>query len=343
MNNAIDIEKFVLRPHLVIVGAGATVDSIPNGDRNGRKSSVMNGFIDNLGLREIIDGSGIQSGSENLEDIYSTLAEREDCKDVREQLEDSIFEYFSSLEIPDTITKYDLLVLSLTKKDYIASFNWDGLLIDAYQRMRKITDDLPELLFLHGNVKAGYCHFCGHFGYYRNSCPKCHFEYFPTQLLYPTRHKDYSKDLFIKTQWEKFEEILSKAAILTIYGYSAPKTDVEAIEKLTKAFTRYSDNRFFDYIQIIERPGFNYSEISNAWLELSGYVHGHLNIKESFFDTYLAEFPRRSVEGYAKVNLKGWWESSDVSFDKDKGVNYTFKELQKFISPILAADPFKSL
>lgn len=51
----------------------------------------------------------------------------------------------------------------------------------------------------------------------------------------------------------------------------------------------------------------------------------------------------RSVEGYAKVNLTGWWESSDVSFDKDKGVNYSFKELQKFISPILAADPFKSL
>ena len=88
-------------------------------------------------------------------------------------------------------------------------------------------------------------------------------------------------------------------------------------------------------------PGTFESDMGGTFKVLQS--HGHLNVKESFFDTYLAEFPRRSVEGYAKVNLKGWWESSDVSFDKDKGVNYTFKELQKFISPILAADPFKSL
>lgn len=39
MNNAIDIGEFMLRPHLVIAGAGAKVDSIPNGDRNGNSIS----------------------------------------------------------------------------------------------------------------------------------------------------------------------------------------------------------------------------------------------------------------------------------------------------------------
>jgi hypothetical protein len=33
------------RPHVVILGAGATMAAIPNGDKNGRKSSIMNGFI----------------------------------------------------------------------------------------------------------------------------------------------------------------------------------------------------------------------------------------------------------------------------------------------------------
>lgn len=342
MNNKIDIDKFVLRPHLVIVGAGASVDSIPNGDRNGKKISVMNGFIDNLGLRGIFDGIDIQFDSDNLEDIYSSLVEKGDCNEVLNKLENSIFEYFSSLEIPDTITKYDLLVLSLTKKDCIASFNWDGLLIDAYQRMRKITEDLPELLFLHGNVKAGYCTQCGHFGYYRNNCPKCHSKYTPSQLLYPIHHKDYNNNPFIKTQWKKFEEYLSEAAILTIYGYSAPKTDTEAIEILTKAFTRYSDNRFLDHIQIIERPGFNYNEISEAWIGLSGYAHDHLSIKESFFDTYLAEFPRYSIEGYAKLNIEGSWEPDTISFDKDKGIDYSISELNEFIARINRSTIFKT-
>lgn len=101
--------------------------------------------------------------------------------------------------------------------------------------------------------------------------------------------------------------------------------------------------RYFDQIQIIERPGFNHNEISDAWEDLSEYVHGHLKIEESFFDTYLAEFPRRSVEGYVKRNITGWWGPSNKSFDKEKGVNYTFDELETFISPLLYVDPFESL
>lgn len=32
------------RPHVVILGAGATMATIPNGDKNGRPCSVMHGF-----------------------------------------------------------------------------------------------------------------------------------------------------------------------------------------------------------------------------------------------------------------------------------------------------------
>lgn len=339
----IDIKAFCSRPHLVIVGAGATVDTIPNGDKNGKESSVMKGFIDKLGFSDLLAGTNIGFKSDNLEDIYSELAQREDCKDIRIQLENAIFKYFSSFEIPDEITKYDLLVLSLTKKDCIATFNWDGLMVDAYRRMMRITDDLPEMLFLHGNVKVGYCAECGRFGYYKNNCPHCHTAFSPSRLLYPVRQKNYNSDAFIKKQWDSFEKYLSEAAIVTIYGYSAPKTDAEAIEKLKDAFTKIAENRYLDQIQIIERPDFNHNEISDAWEDLSEHVHGHLKVEKSFFDTYLAEFPRRSVDGYAKRNLSGWWGSSNKSFDKGKWVNYTFDELEAFISPLLNTDPFESL
>ena len=33
------------RPHVVILGAGASVATIPNGDANGKKISVMNDFF----------------------------------------------------------------------------------------------------------------------------------------------------------------------------------------------------------------------------------------------------------------------------------------------------------
>ena len=45
-----------MRRHTVILGAGATIAAIPNGDKNGKKSSVMNGLIEKLQLQNILYG-----------------------------------------------------------------------------------------------------------------------------------------------------------------------------------------------------------------------------------------------------------------------------------------------
>lgn len=34
-----------MQSHTVILGAGATIAAIPNGDKNGKSSSVMNGLL----------------------------------------------------------------------------------------------------------------------------------------------------------------------------------------------------------------------------------------------------------------------------------------------------------
>ena len=151
------------RPHVVILGAGATMAAIPNGDKNGRKSSVMNGFIESLGMTETLKEVKLQTSSNNLEDIYSELHSRPECDAIREELDRRIREYFSELELPDEPNIYDLLLLALRKKDLVATFNWDPLLLQAYQRACRITTDLPDLALLHGNVLVGYCrkHKCG--------------------------------------------------------------------------------------------------------------------------------------------------------------------------------------
>lgn len=117
----------------------------------------MDGFLEALEMTEIVEGIGLGTKSKNLEDIYSELHDRNDCEDVRLLLDARIREYFLALEIPDRPTIYDMLLLALRKKDLVATFNWDPLLLQAYQRAARITKDLPELAFLHGNVMVGYC------------------------------------------------------------------------------------------------------------------------------------------------------------------------------------------
>ena len=72
------------------------------------------------------------------------------------EIEKRIDAYFSSLRIPREATKYDFLLLSLREKDAIFTFNWDPFLFDAYKRNAHIAS-LPEIFFLHGNVRIGIC------------------------------------------------------------------------------------------------------------------------------------------------------------------------------------------
>ena len=144
-----------------------------------------------------------------------------------------------------------MLVLSLRQKDCIATFNWDGLLVQAYQRMQKITSDLPQTVFLHGNVEVGYCPKCNTYGYLFAKCHKCGEQLQEVPLLYPVKNKNYQKDEFISEQWKILNDYISKAALITIYGYSAPKTDIEAINIIKKAFARLGTPRYFDIVEII--------------------------------------------------------------------------------------------
>ncbi|MDD4590193.1 MAG: hypothetical protein PHG06_07165 [Parabacteroides sp.] len=117
---------FIKRPHVVILGAGATVDAFPDGDKRGKHSGLMHNMIDVFDLKSLLSKVDLRTKSINIEDIYTELFDRgEECENVRVELEEKIRDYFLSMEIPDEITKYDLLLLSLRDKDCVASFNWD--------------------------------------------------------------------------------------------------------------------------------------------------------------------------------------------------------------------------
>lgn len=336
MENSQFADGFRKRPHIVILGAGASIAAIPHGDKNGRKISGMDGFIENLGLQDVLSDIKLKTESKNLEDIYSELYERVDCSFVRNNLESKIFEYFSLLEIPDEPTIYDYLLLSLRKKDCIASFNWDDLIIQAYQRVVKIVgkQNMPELIFLHGNIGVGYCPEDYSMGSIMNTCKKCGNNYNKTKLLYPIKNKNY-QDTISTNEWGKLSEYLRRASIITIFGYKAPTTDVEARNLLLDSFNCFEGKRFFDIIEIIEKPGLEKDLIYNRWKDFISVTSHHYEIKDSFFSSSLAEAPRRSVEFIYKRDICGWWGEPSIIF---KDCKNSFEDLNTLIKPLIEAE-----
>jgi len=314
------------RPHVVILGAGASVAAIPLGDADGRKTSVMNGFIEKLGMRDLLESIQLKTKSDNLEDIYSELYERSDCRQVLEVLEERIYNYFSEFKIPDKPTVYDMLLLSLREKDVIATFNWDPLLLQAYLRVHNFTSKLPKLLFLHGNVLVGLCHKHKRGGLMGNLCPVCYQEFKPSRLLYPVRNKDYQSDPYIRDNWNAIKDYMRRAYMVTIFGYSAPKTDKAAIDLLKGAWGDVEE-RNLEEIEIIDIR--QEDELYDSW---ENFIHTHhYQVHRSFFESVIAKFPRRSCDATFDMLMNCKF------LDGSKGLKegMSFENLDKYHETIL--------
>lgn len=327
MDSHFEYEKiYKSRPHVVLMGAGASVATIPNGDKNGMKTSVMDGFIEKLGMSEIIANLELETNSDNLEDIYAEIASKPEYESVRNTLDESIRNYFSSFEIPEEPTVYDYLLLSLREKDLVATFNWDPLLIQAYQRVSKLTTKLPNLAFLHGNVLVGYCLNHKHGGKLDNHCPECGKKFSPSRLLYPISQKNYNDDLFTSDNWKALKNHLSKAYVVTIFGYSAPKTDVEAIDMLKDAWGNI-DKRNMEDFEFIDIQ--NEDALIATWKK---FVHTHhYTYTTSYFESSLAKFPRRTTEELFDRTQNCHWTSSENPFTP----NMTFSDLSDVVNNLV--------
>lgn len=239
-------------------------------------------------------------------------------------MEKRVHNYFSSLELPDNPTIYDYLVLSLRRKDVIATFNWDPLLVQAWERCYEITPNLPHLLFLHGNVRVAVCEKCKLINKYRNNCGYCGERLEPTKLLYPISEKNYNKDPFIKEQWSILRQAIDQAYALTIFGYGAPKSDVGAVALMKEAWGKIDDRNMeqIDIIDIRERE-----ELAETWGE---FIHTHhYETHKSFFDSHLSRVPRRSIEAYFEM----FFMANFIDTHRYPQ-NVSFQELSAFIRNI---------
>ena len=297
------------RPHIVVLGAGASRATCPNGDKNGKKIPLMNDLVDVLNLRQTFNRWNIDP-QQNFEDIYSNLNERHEQKKLH-AIECAVEKYVIQLRLPDMPTLYDHLVLSLTKNDLIASFNWDPLLLQAYRRNQNSGLTLPKLAFLHGNAAVGFCEKDKIYGNFGGSCTTCNKSFKRMKLLYPTKEKNYTNNILIRGFWNMFKNHYMNAFMITIFGYSAPKTDTEARSAMKEVFNEKRTNEF-DQIELITTQ--NKDAVYNNW---KPFIHTHhYDIYGDFYDSFLAKHPRRTGDAY-------WAQTMDGKFIEDNPIPTT--------------------
>lgn len=309
------------KPHVVILGAGASYAAFPEGDKHGKKLPLMNNFVETLRLEDLIEKTGLHFQSTNFEDIYASIHKESSLVGIREELETEVYRYFSEMELPDHPTIYDHLVLSLRNKDFIATFNWDPFLVQALRRNGS-RFKLPRVLFLHGNVEVAYCtdgHMMGNNG---GTCHHCGSLLTPTRLLYPIGEKNYHLDEFISRQWATLADVLKHAFMVTIFGYGAPTSDASAIELLKTAWGNINERSLeeFEIIDIRKED-----DLRETW---DPFIHTHhYRVEQSFYDSWIANHPRRTGEAY-------WNQFMEAKFIENNPLhrNADFPELWKWYS-----------
>lgn len=279
--------------HLVILGAGASIaSSYRNPEANGLKLPSMNDLPKVIDMSNILSQLPHEILCDNFEELYGNIYEWDSNSKYLREINDRIYAYFSSLELPQEPTIYDYLIMSLRDKDVIATFNWDPFLFQAWWR-NYLHGSSPGLLFLHGNVAIGYNDEIKEIGWAGSIGNRTHKYFEPTKLMFPIKHKNYASDTYIKDAWSRFEKCLQNAQRVTVFGYSAPKSDVEAISAMQKAWGTPEERNLeqFELIDIRQED-----EVRESW---DGFIHTHhYDYCTDFFQSSLALYPRRSFEAY---------------------------------------------
>ncbi len=311
--------------HVVILGAGASIAATKrNPELNGKRLPSMNDFIELVGLQDIVDSLPIGLRATNFEELYSNIHSDNPVSDILNEIEKRVYDYFKDMKLPNEPTIYDYLVLSLRSKDIIATFNRDPFLYQAWCRNMHV-GDYPYIAFLHGNVALGL----GYSKEEKNAGPsgmtsKKTFNYFePTKLLFPVTQKNYNSDEFTQGQWEMLDSFLADKAVrlLTIFGYGAPKTDIEAVQTLNKAWGT-GDDRNMEQFEIIDiRPE---DELVETW---SNFINTHhYDYSTDYFKSSLAYNPRRTFESYFQHIMP---MTPEEAFSASNPVPSDFKTLEE--------------
>lgn len=322
--------------HVVILGAGASIAStIRNPEQNGKQLPSMDNLIEIVGLSDIVESLPENLRAKNFERLYTNLYTDNPHSEQILEIEIRVYNYCKDMKLPENeATIYDYLVLSLRPRDLIATFNWDPFLYQAFNRNGHIAD-MPYLAFLHGTVAIGYSKEdkrCGPAGWY-SKATKNYFE--PIRLLYPITQKNYSQNEFVKMEWSRMKSWLHERSTIrmTVFGYGAPDTDVEAVRIMNEAWVTPDDRKMEQFEIIDKKPKV---DAIKPW---KNFIHSHhYDYSNNFFDSSLALNPRRTSECYFQHNLPMTFSEAFSESNPVPSEIKTLQELWGWYKPLVDAE-----
>jgi len=272
----------------------------PQGDKHGLRLPSLQNVAEIIGITDLIDRCQSAYGplGSGFEEIYSNLISCGQAQREVEQINRAVREYFAKLQLPDHLTIYDYLILGLREKDAIFTFNWDPFLLQAYFRCSG-TAKPPRLYFLHGNVGLGVCETCKITGNLGQSCARCGRSLAEVDLLYPVKQKNYAANALLQNEWKALSDYLNNAYFITVFGYSAPVTDVEARSRLIDAF-RTNASREFAEVEIIDIR--DRASVEHAWEDFC-FEH-HYGVFPDITQSQIYRHFRRSCDAFAMASLQ---------------------------------------
>lgn len=273
--------------HLVILGAGSTIATIPNGDKNGQKSYTLANLLEDKIFTSFVENAQAKNFSTNdVEELCKQLYKED--RPLYDEFESLVRKKYASLELPDEFTILDRLVLSLTPNDAIVSFNWDDLVIQAYQRMSDYVQEemLPILAFPHGNAQAVYNN-----KHYTSKRIITSSSWYDSPLNMPVDETDYQSNAFIKSQWHILDFFMRNAQMITFFGYRGPSSDEQDLQHLDELFAK---NEICDKIEIIDKDIESAMEVAKR-LERFKMQSNWLYPCADFWHSTIGKHPRRTL------------------------------------------------
>jgi hypothetical protein len=140
-------EVFVGKPHVILLGSGASIAALPDGDKSGKPAPALNQVATKLDISKLFPEDLVDLSKKDFESAYSKLFNRNNSDEI-ERINRAVSGFFSSLELSEEVNLYDKILLSLREKDVVATFNWDPLLLQSRVRLAKLgVQNSPNYFF----------------------------------------------------------------------------------------------------------------------------------------------------------------------------------------------------
>jgi len=145
------------------------------------------------------------------------------------------------------------------------------------------------------------------------------------KLLYPVEKKNYSSNEFINEEWKILSEYFKSSLYVTIFGYSAPVSDVDAKKLMLDASMENKSRNFYELEIIDIKPK---AEVEDTWYDFI-YSH-HFSVIDDFKKSSLWHHPRRSTDAFFNAYLM----NSPLDDNPFPEFNDIY-EMHKWIEPLL--------